>query len=81
MNWLHLSDLHIRENADWSIFVKDLINLCESKKPIDLVVVTGDFHNFDDGSDFSKSTHFLKSLINELNLDIGNDLFLNTRKP
>lgn len=76
MNWLHLSDLHIRENADWSIFVKDLINLCESKKPIDLVVVTGDFHNFDDGSDFSKSTQFLKSLINELNLDIGNDLFL-----
>lgn len=76
MKWLHLSDLHIRDNADWNIYVKDLIKLCEDKGPIDLVIVTGDFHNFNDKSDFSKSSQFLKELIEKLKLDISKDLFL-----
>ncbi len=76
MKWLHLSDLHIRDNADWNIYVKDLIKLCEDKGPIDLVIVTGDFHNFKDNSDFSKSSKFLEKLIEKLELDISKDLFL-----
>lgn len=76
MKWLHLSDLHIRDNADWNIYVKDLINLCAKEGPIDLVIVTGDFHNFKEKSDFSKASQFLKKLINKLKLDISKDLFL-----
>lgn len=76
MKWLHLSDLHIRDNADWNIYVKDLIKLCEDKGPIDLVIVTGDLHNFKDNSDFSKSSKFLEKLIEKLELDISKDLFL-----
>ncbi len=76
MKWLHLSDLHIRYNADWNIYVKDLLKLCEDRGPIDLVIVTGDFHNFEDKSDFSKSSQFLKELIEKLKLDINKDLFL-----
>ncbi len=76
MKWLHLSDLHIRDNADWNIYVKDLIKLCGDRGPIDLVIVTGDFHNFEDKSDFSKSSQFLKELIEKLKLDINKDLFL-----
>lgn len=76
MKWLHLSDLHIRDNADWNIYVKDLIQLCEEKGPINLVIVTGDFHNFKDNSDFSKSSKFLGELIEKLELDISKDLFL-----
>ena len=71
MKWLHLSDLHIRDNADWNIYVKDLINLCAKEGPIDLVIVTGDFHIFKEKSDFSKASQFLKKLINKLKLDIS----------
>jgi len=76
VKWLHLSDLHIRDNADWYIYVKDLIKLCKDEGSIDLVIVTGDFHNFNDNSDFSKSSKFLEKLIEELELDINKDLFL-----
>lgn len=76
VKWLHLSDLHIRDNVDWNIYVKDLTELCRKNKSIDFVIVTGDFHNYSDQSDFSKSISFLKNIMLELGLDINNDLFL-----
>lgn len=76
MKWLHLSDLHIRENAKWVVFKKEVFDSCRKQGPIDLVVVTGDFHNFNEKDDFSKATEFLRELMQELNLNIKDDLFL-----
>lgn len=76
MKWLHLSDLHIKDNADWKIYLKDLKKFCCNNGPIDLVVVTGDYHDYKDKSDFSKSASFLNQIMKDLNLDINKDLFL-----
>lgn len=76
MRWLHLSDLHIKDNADWNIYVDDLKQCCIHNGPIDLVVVTGDFHDYKEKSDFSKSASFLKQLMKDLQLDINKDLFM-----
>ena len=76
MKWLHLSDLHIRENADWNIFRQELVEHCKVNGPIDLVIVTGDFHDFKDKDDFSLAESFLKELMEDLHLDISQDLFL-----
>lgn len=76
MKWLHLSDLHIVINANWTVFERDLYKLCKDKGSIDLVIVTGDFHNFTEADDFSKAKKFLEKLMKELNLNIKEDLFL-----
>lgn len=52
MKWLHLSDLHIVDKADWMIFREDLVELCQNHGPIDLVIVKGDFYNFKETTDF-----------------------------
>lgn len=41
MKWLHLSDLHIVMNANWTVFERDLYKLCKDKGSIDLVIDTG----------------------------------------
>lgn len=76
VRWLHISDLHISNKADWINFQKELINKCREIGKIDLVIVTGDFQNFSDKSDFSLSKDFLLELIEELGLNIESDLFL-----
>lgn len=76
MKWLHISDLHIVDRTEWNVFKKDLLSLCNDNGPIDLVIVTGDFHNFDERTDFSKAKEFLIQLIKELDLDIEKDLFV-----
>lgn len=76
MKWLHLSDLHIADKTDWQVFKEELLKLCQEKGPIDLVIVTGDFHNFSEVADFSKAEEFLVELMGALNLDINLDLFL-----
>lgn len=76
MKWLHISDLHIIDKANWNVFKNDLIKLCKQRGPIDLVIVTGDFHNFNEKDDFSKAKEFLSQLLETLNLDIEEDLFL-----
>lgn len=48
VQWLHISNLHIEEKADWNNFEKELIKKCQEYDKIDLVIVTGDFHNFSD---------------------------------
>lgn len=76
MKWLHLSDLHIKENVDWNIYVGEVIKHCIENGPIDLVIVTGDFHDFADKDDFSLALFFLKEIMEKLELDISEDLFL-----
>ena len=41
-----------------------------------MVIVTGDFHDFIDRTDFSLAKEFLRQLIDTLGLDIRKDLFV-----
>ena len=76
VRWLHISDLHIRNQADWNNYSLELIKKCKEIGEIKFVVVTGDFHDFSEKEDFKKSTIFLQSLMTELRLDIAQDLFV-----
>lgn len=76
VRWLHISDLHIVDKADWNNFEKELIKKCREYGKIDLVIVTGDFHNFSDGDDFHLAVNFLRRLLESLELDIKKDLFV-----
>lgn len=76
IRWLHISDLHISNKADWNNFKTELMNRCKKIGKINLVIVTGDFHNFVEKNDFSLAKEFLKYLIETLGLDIRKDLFV-----
>ena len=76
VRWLHISDLHIVEKADWLSFEKELIKKCQEYDKIDLVIVTGDFHNFSDYDDFHLAAEFLRRLLKSLELDMEKDLFV-----
>lgn len=76
VRWLHISDLHIAKRADWINFEKELIKKCHEYDKIDLVIVTGDFHNFSEGDDFCLARNFLQKLLGNLKLDIERDLFV-----
>lgn len=76
VRWLHISDLHIAEHADWNNFKNELLQKCQEHGKIDLVIVTGDFHNFSEHTDFHFSADFLRNLIRCLGLDIQQDLFI-----
>ena len=52
LRWLHISDLHIKEKADWTNFKIELFRKCKDIGKIDFVIVTGDFHDFSDGKSF-----------------------------
>ena len=76
IRWLHISDLHICDQADWNNYKKELIIKCKEIGKIDFVVVTGDYHDFEDKNDFQDAANFLKKLIKDLGLDISRDLFM-----
>lgn len=76
VRWLHISDLHIVEKADWSNFQKNLFTKCKEFSKIDLVIITGDFHNFSNYDDFHLAGDFLHKLLESLELDIAKDLFV-----
>ena len=76
IRWLHISDLHIKNKADWNSYRKELLKKCSEIGKINLVIVTGDFHDFSDGVDFEYAKSFLRELVKKLELDIGYDLFL-----
>lgn len=42
VRWLQISDLHIKERADWINFEQELAVKCGELGNIDLVIVTGD---------------------------------------
>ena len=76
IRWLHISDLHIKNRADWNNYRKELFKKCSEIGKVNLVIVTGDFHDFSDGADFEMAKNFLRELVKKLELDITNDLFL-----
>lgn len=76
IRWLHISDLHIQDRADWNSYKTELLKKCYDIGKIDLVIVTGDFHNYSDGEDFERARIFLRELMQKLELDIARDLFL-----
>ena len=59
VRWLQISDLHIKERADWINFEQELAVKCGELGNIDLVIVTGDFHDFSEGKDFHHCREFL----------------------
>lgn len=76
VRWLHISDLHIKDKADWNNYRKELLKKCSEIGKIDLVIVTGDFHDFVDGKNFERAKSFLQELVEKLELEISEDLFL-----
>lgn len=76
IRWLHISDLHIKDRADWNNYRKELLNKCFEIGKIDLIIVTGDYHDFSDGTNFEMAKNFLQELVEKLELDISDDLFL-----
>lgn len=76
IRWLHISDLHIKNKADWNNYKKELLKKCSEIGKIDLIIVTGDYHDFADGTNYEMAKSFLKELVEKLELDISNDLFL-----
>lgn len=70
---LQLSDLHIAASTDWELMkigYKKIIN----NNQIDMVLVTGDLHNF--GTDYTLAEMFLENLLKELNLTKNNIFFI-----
>ena len=76
IRWLHISDLHIKDRADWNNFEQELWEKCKEFEKIDFVIVTGDFHNFWEKEDFHLAKEFLLELMKRLKLNIEKDLFL-----
>lgn len=76
IRWLHISDLHIKDKADWKAYRKEIIQKCRGRGQIDIVIVTGDFHDFLAGADFHLAQDFLVELMEGLQLDITKDLFV-----
>ncbi len=76
IRWLQISDLHIKKRADWQIFEQELVGKCEELGKFDFVIVTGDFHDFSEKTNFQQSKEFLTGLMKKLHLNIEEDLFL-----
>ncbi len=66
MNWLQISDLHIKDCADWEIMKVSYREILSAKK-IDFVIVTGDLHN--DGEDYEETKKFLDVIISATGID------------
>ena len=62
VRWLHISDLHIKEKADWYSYRNEIVEKCNEIGKIDFIIVTGDFHDFSEGADFHSAEEFLKEL-------------------
>ena len=43
VRWLHISDLHIKEKADWYSYRNEIVEKCNEIGKIDFIIVTGDF--------------------------------------
>ena len=52
IRWLHISDLHIKDRADWNNFERELLEKCKEFGKINIIIVTGDFHNFCEKENF-----------------------------
>ena len=76
IRWLHISDLHISDKADWNNFKIEIVNKCKEIGKIDFMVVTGDFHNYSEGNNFKQAAEFLKNVTSDLGLNITEDLFV-----
>lgn len=76
IRWLHISDLHIKDRADWNNFERELLEKCKEFGKINIIIVTGDFHNFCEKENFILAKEFLVRLTEQLELDINKDLFI-----
>ena len=78
---LHISDLHFfKHNAGTNNMREILLNEAEERTRAvpqgqKLLIVTGDFHNFDDG-DYTDATGFLTELVEKMGLRMAQDVFV-----
>lgn len=77
---LHISDLHFVKNA--ATYNTEEILLREASEKVrnvpkgkKLLIVTGDFHNFED-EDYYKAEEFLKRLVSQMDLEMKQDVFV-----
>lgn len=61
-SWLHLSDLHVSEEPDTHWLLQQFRELSGRIKP-DFLVITGDFRDKKERSDYSLAAAYLKSLL------------------
>lgn len=80
---LHLSDLHFFQSTNWNNMKAEIIRVAREKflripEKQKLLILTGDFRNYYDVSDhdFKRAEDFLNSLINAMNIDPKEDVFL-----
>lgn len=77
---LHISDLHIIGGAEWNNMRAALLEEVRDKvqdleKGEKLLVVTGDFHNFNDSS-YRQAEEFLHQLFDAMAIDPAKDVFV-----
>ena len=77
---LHISDLHFVNNAASYNFREVLFLEAAGKvkkvpRGKKLLIVTGDFHNFED-KDYQEAEEFLKKLVSYMDLDIKQDVYV-----
>lgn len=77
---LHLSDLHIVNQSSWnnmreSIFKKLHDKMHDLPDDQKMIIITGDFHNFWENN-YNEATNFIRRLVEETNVDIGQDVFV-----
>ena len=61
---------------DWNNFERELLEKCKEFGKINIIIVTGDFHNFCEKENFILAKEFLVRLTEQLELDINKDLFI-----
>lgn len=65
IRWLHISDLHIKDRADWNNFERELLEKCKEFGKINIIIVTGDFHNFCEKENFILASRIKCSIRNQ----------------
>ena len=78
---LHISDLHFFKHNEGTNNMREILLNEAEKRTRDvpqgqkLLIVTGDFHNFNDG-DYTDATGFLTELVKKMDLRMAQDVFV-----
>ena len=65
--WLHLSDLHVFQEADKNLILEDYDTLSKICTP-SFLIVTGDFRHISKDKDYQKANAFLEEIMNKFGL-------------
>lgn len=71
VSWLHLSDLHVFQEADTDFMLEEYKNLAKCIHP-QFLIVTGDFRDKKLGTDFSNAKKFLEEILEIFHIEKRN---------